>query len=195
MERFVLDPESIGHMELMERHPNVVVFRTFSKMYALAGLRVGYVCGQKDVIEYVRRTHIVYSVNTLGQPAATAALSDDAEHIAATRRMVAEAKALLLPAFDALGLTHVEGAGNFVMAPKNALGAARLSGRHRTTRSPGATPRARSRLAKRAASAASAPQVRVSSPQRKAALPGCRSTLRASNRAAMFSCSAMLLLD
>jgi len=86
---YVDDPDFPDGMELMERHPNVVVFRTFSKMYALAGLRVGYVCGQKDVIEYVRRTHIVYSVNTLGQPAATAALSDDAEHIAATRRIVA----------------------------------------------------------------------------------------------------------
>jgi histidinol-phosphate aminotransferase len=102
-------------MELMERHPNVVVFRTFSKMYALAGLRVGYVCGQKDVIDYVRRTHIVYSVNGLGQPAAVAALSDDAEHIAATRRMVDRARGILLPAFDELGLPHVSGAGNFVM--------------------------------------------------------------------------------
>jgi histidinol-phosphate aminotransferase len=103
-------------MELMERHPNVVVFRTFSKMYALAGLRVGYVCGQKETVDYIRRTHIVYSVNALGQPAAAAALLDDAEHIAATRRMVARAKELLLPAFDELGLRHVSGAGNFVMA-------------------------------------------------------------------------------
>jgi histidinol-phosphate aminotransferase len=102
-------------MELMERHKNVVVFRTFSKMYALAGLRVGYVCGQKEVIDYIRRTHIVYSVNSLGQPAAAAALTDDAQHIPATRRMVAEAKALLLPAFDELGLKYVSGAGNFVM--------------------------------------------------------------------------------
>jgi histidinol-phosphate aminotransferase len=112
---YVDDPDFPDGMELMERHPNVVVFRTFSKMYALAGLRVGYVCGQKDVIDYVRRTHIVYSVNGLGQPAAVAALSDDAEHIAATRRMVDRARGILLPAFDELGLPHVSGAGNFVM--------------------------------------------------------------------------------
>jgi histidinol-phosphate aminotransferase len=112
---YVDDERFPDGMELMERHPNVVVFRTFSKMYALAGLRVGYLCGQKDVVDYIRRTHIVYSVNTLGQPAAVAALSDDREHILATRRMVARAKELLLPAFAELGLESVCGEGNFVM--------------------------------------------------------------------------------
>lgn len=112
---YVDDPAFPDGMELMERHPNVVVFRTFSKMYALAGLRVGYVCGQREAIEYIRRTHIVYSVNIMGQPAAAAAIADDAEHIAATRDMVGRAKDLLLPVFDELGLKHVSGAGNFVM--------------------------------------------------------------------------------
>ncbi len=112
---YVDDERFPDGMEIMERHPNVVVFRTFSKMYALAGLRVGYVCGQKEVVDYIRRTHIVYSVNILGQPAAAAALADDAEHIPATRAMVARAKELLLPAFDQLGLEYVSGAGNFVM--------------------------------------------------------------------------------
>lgn len=112
---YVDDDDFPDGMEIMERHKNVVVFRTFSKMYALAGLRVGYVCGQKDVIDYIRRTHVVYSVNSLGQPAAAAALENDAEHIAATRAMVARAKELLLPAFDELGLPYVSGAGNFVM--------------------------------------------------------------------------------
>ncbi|MDR3641974.1 MAG: histidinol-phosphate transaminase [Humidesulfovibrio sp.] len=112
---YVDDPDFPDGMELMERHRNVVVFRTFSKMYALAGLRVGYVCGQKDVIDYIRRTHIVYSVNGLGQLAARAALGDDAEHILATRSMVARAREIILPAFRELELPYVSGAGNFVM--------------------------------------------------------------------------------
>ena len=103
-------------MEVMEDHPNVLVFRTFSKMYGLAGLRVGYLCGSREAVDIVRRTHIVYSVNSLGQTAATAALADDAGHIAATRRMVAEAGAGLRDLFDALGLEYVSGAGNFIMA-------------------------------------------------------------------------------
>ncbi|MCP4452573.1 MAG: aminotransferase class I/II-fold pyridoxal phosphate-dependent enzyme, partial [Planctomycetes bacterium] len=57
-------------MVLMDRYPNVVVFRTFSKMYALAALRIGYLCASPGVVELIRRTHIVYSVNTLAQQAA-----------------------------------------------------------------------------------------------------------------------------
>jgi len=106
-------------MQLMERHPNVVVFRTFSKMFALAGLRVGYVCAQRELVDFIRRTHIVYSVNALGQSAAAAALNAPEEHIVATRAMVARAKALLLPAFEQMGLPYISGAGNFVMVRTN----------------------------------------------------------------------------
>ncbi len=109
------DPAFPDGLEIMERHPNVLVFRTFSKMYALAGFRVGYLCGSPEAVDFVRRTHIAYSVNTLGQIAATAALADDAGHIAATRRMVAEAGSRLRDLFDAMGLEYVSGAGNFIM--------------------------------------------------------------------------------
>jgi len=102
-------------MALMERHPNVVVFRTFSKMYALAALRVGYLCGSAAVVDMVRRTHVVYSVNTLAQRCAEAALRDDAPFIAATRAMVGEARELLCPMFDAMGLEYIANEGNFLM--------------------------------------------------------------------------------
>jgi histidinol-phosphate aminotransferase len=113
---FVDDPDFPDGMEVMERHPNVLVFRTFSKMYGLAGLRVGYLCGSQEAVDIVRRTHIVYSVNALGQLAATAAMEDDAGHIAATRRMVAAAGEYLRGIFYARGLEYVSGAGNFIMA-------------------------------------------------------------------------------
>lgn len=112
---FLDDPAFPDGMKVMERHPNVMVFRTFSKMYGLAGLRVGYLCGAQEAVDIVRRTHIAYSVNTLGQVAAAAALEDDAGHLAATRRMVAEAKAYLVDLFEAMGLEHVANAGNYVM--------------------------------------------------------------------------------
>ncbi|WP_243310038.1 pyridoxal phosphate-dependent aminotransferase [Fundidesulfovibrio agrisoli] len=113
---FVDSPDFPDGMEVMERHPNVLVFRTFSKMYGLAALRVGYVCGGFEAVDFVKRTHLVYSVNSLGQLAAKAALEDDGEHIAATRRMVAQAGEFLRSTFDSLGLEHVSGAGNFIMA-------------------------------------------------------------------------------
>lgn len=102
-------------MDLMETYPNVITFRTFSKMYALASLRIGYLCAHGNIVDLIRRTHIVYSVNTLAQKAAAAALSNDGSFIRATREMVRDAKALLCPLFDALGLTYVCGQGNYLM--------------------------------------------------------------------------------
>lgn len=113
---FVSSPDFPDGMEVMERHPNVLVFRTFSKMYGLAALRVGYLCGQSEAVDIVRRTHLVYSVNTPGQLAARAAIADGAAHVEATRQMVAQARGYLRGVFDSLGLEHVSGEGNFIMA-------------------------------------------------------------------------------
>lgn len=102
-------------MTLMDEYSNVVVFRTFSKMYALASLRIGYLCAHGDVVDFIRRTHVVYSVNTLAQKAAVAALTNDGSFVRATRKMVTDAKALLCPFFDELGLGYECGQGNYLM--------------------------------------------------------------------------------
>lgn len=112
---FVEDGQYPDAVALMERFPNVVAFRTFSKMYALAGLRSGYLVGSGDVVDVIRRTSVAYSVNVQAQQAALAALSDDAGHIAATRAMVREAKAFLCRTCDELGLETVSGEGNYLM--------------------------------------------------------------------------------
>jgi histidinol-phosphate aminotransferase len=62
-------------MKLLKEYPNLVTFRTFSKMYGLAGLRIGYLAGSRDVVDVIRRTCIVYSVNGLAQEAALAAIA------------------------------------------------------------------------------------------------------------------------
>jgi histidinol-phosphate aminotransferase len=102
-------------VSLMERFPNVVVFRTFSKMYALAGLRIGYLIGTQEVTAAVRRTFVAYSVNSLAQPAAQAAIEDDADHIARTCTMVKESRALMEGVCRELGLQYVSGEGNYLM--------------------------------------------------------------------------------
>ena len=104
-------PNAIG---LISEHPNVVVFRTFSKMYALAGLRIGYLAGSLDVVDVIRRTCVVYSVNGLAQAAAQAAL-EDSEHIHRSREMVRQGKEFLVRELGVLGLTPVTGEGNFMM--------------------------------------------------------------------------------
>ncbi|MDD5332543.1 MAG: histidinol-phosphate transaminase [Rhodoferax sp.] len=112
---YVEDPEYPNAIRLMERFPNLVLFRTFSKMYALAGLRSGYLVGTDTVVDVVRRTSVAYSVNVQAQQAALAALSDDREHIAATCALVKQEKAQLCRVCDDLGLETVGGEGNYLM--------------------------------------------------------------------------------
>ena len=102
-------------MPLIREYPNLVVFRTFSKMFGLAGLRIGYLAGDPDVVDIIRRACVVYSVNALAQLAALAALKDGEEHIERTRGLVKQGKAFLQREVSALGLPFLLGEGNFMM--------------------------------------------------------------------------------
>ena len=112
---YVDDPDYPDTIGLMERVPNLVVFRTFSKMYGLAGLRVGYLAGSEPVVAMVRRTSVAYSVNVQAQQAALASLEDDRDHIAATRALVKQGKTLLAGLCRQLELKTVSGEGNYFM--------------------------------------------------------------------------------
>lgn len=112
---FVDEPSYPDGMRLLREYPNLVVFRTFSKMYGLAGLRIGYLAGSPEVVDVIRRTCVVYSVNVLAQEAALAAVRNGGEHIAATRALVAEQKRYLARETARLGLTTQIGQGCYVM--------------------------------------------------------------------------------
>lgn len=99
---------------LINEYRNVVVFRTFSKMFGLAGLRIGYLVADPEVVDLIRRTCVVYSVNTLAQEAALAAVGDT-EHILKTRELVAEGKRFLQRELPGLGLQTISGEGNYMM--------------------------------------------------------------------------------
>lgn len=102
-------------MELIREYPNLVVFRTFSKMFALAALRIGYLVGDERIVDVIRRTCIVYSVNALAQRAALASLQDAEEHVERTRRMVRSAKEYVVAELKQLGLFYLAGEGNYVV--------------------------------------------------------------------------------
>jgi histidinol-phosphate aminotransferase len=93
---------------------NVVVLRTFSKAYGLAGLRVGYAIAPEPCIALLNRVRQPFNVTAMGQLAARAALADDA-HIVATRQMVKDGIAQFEAGFRALGLTWVPTVANFVL--------------------------------------------------------------------------------
>lgn len=90
-------PDHASALPLVERYPNLIVTRTFSKAYALAGLRVGYAIAHPGLIAVIERVRESFNVNMVGLAAAEAALDDDAhlqgslERNAGQRRMLADA--------------------------------------------------------------------------------------------------------
>jgi histidinol-phosphate aminotransferase len=77
---FVRDPNAADGVTLLGRYPNLVVLRTFSKAYGLAGLRIGYaVSADPEIIAALRRTQVPFTVTTIGQDAALASLEPEAE--------------------------------------------------------------------------------------------------------------------
>lgn len=100
---------------LLDRYPNLVVFRTFSKAWGLAGLRIGYLVGGRRLVDVVRRTAISYSINTIAQAAAMAALEDDGSHLARSRDLVLNARLVVERAMGDLGVPVISNEGNFMM--------------------------------------------------------------------------------
>lgn len=93
---------------------HVVVLRTFSKTYGLAGLRVGYAVAPKHGIEMLHRVRQPFNVNAMAQAAALAALDDD-EYVARTRKMVQDGLEQLTSAFEKMGLEYVPSVANFIL--------------------------------------------------------------------------------
>ena len=96
----------------LARHPNLVVSRTLSKAYGLAGLRVGYGFAHPDAAEVMNRVRQPFNVNHLAMVAACAALGDK-EFIARSRKVNAAGLAQLEEGFRRLGLEHIHSFGNF----------------------------------------------------------------------------------
>jgi histidinol-phosphate aminotransferase len=98
----------------LSSHGNLVVTRTFSKAYALAGLRVGYAIAGREVIALLERLRESFNVGTLSLAGAAAALADQA-HLAAGVRRNATARAALADALRARGWAVTPSQGNFVL--------------------------------------------------------------------------------
>jgi histidinol-phosphate aminotransferase len=98
----------------LDAFPNVVVGRTFSKAFGLAGLRIGCLVGAPATVDPIRRAVPVYSVNIAAVVAIQAALGD-LDHLNGYLRQVSESKALLYAACDRLGLKYWKSRSNFVL--------------------------------------------------------------------------------
>lgn len=93
---------------------NVIILRTFSKIHALANLRIGYGVARPELIRVIQKTREPFNTNGLAQAAAVAALNDE-PHQRQTREMTDEGRSYLEKEFGALGLEYVPSAANFVL--------------------------------------------------------------------------------
>ncbi len=96
------------------RFPNLLVSRSFSKAYGLAGLRVGYGVAQPELTDLLNRVRQPFNCNSLAQAAALAALADDA-FVAHSVEINRAGMARLTAAFTAMGLRYLPSCGNFVL--------------------------------------------------------------------------------
>jgi len=104
-------PNSLGYHG---RHPGILTLRTFSKLYGLAGLRIGYGIGASDVIALMQRVRQPFNVNAPAQWAALAAL-EDADHVQRSLEVNRQGMKYLEAEFTRLGLAYVPSHANFIL--------------------------------------------------------------------------------
>jgi histidinol-phosphate aminotransferase len=100
-------------MDWISEFPNLLVTRTFSKIYGLAGLRIGYSVSQPELAELLNRVRQPFNTNLLAQEAALAALRDS-EHVTLSREKNLAGMNMLESALDDMGLSYIPSAGNFI---------------------------------------------------------------------------------
>src|SRR5690606_38790150 len=111
---FVDAPDCASALALTATHPNLVVTRTFSKAYALAGLRVGYAVAHPELVAVMERVRESFNVNAPGLAAAEAALAD-AAHLRASVDGNREQRQALAGALRARGLAVSPSQTNFLL--------------------------------------------------------------------------------
>lgn len=117
---FVDDPLAVDGTQLLSSYPNLVVLRTFSKAYGLAGLRVGYaIAGNPEVAGALRQVHLPFAVSIVAQAAALASLAAEDELLAQVAEIVAQREPLRQQLIE-IGWEVPPTQGNFVWLPAGA---------------------------------------------------------------------------
>ncbi len=117
---FVTDDDVANGLALLDSHPCLIVSRTFSKLYGLAGLRVGYGFASETIIDFMNRVRQPFNTNTLAQAAALAAL-DDHEFVKKTLDLTKQGLRQLQSGLDEMGIEYIPSQTNFFLI-KSPLG-------------------------------------------------------------------------
>jgi histidinol-phosphate aminotransferase len=111
---YITDPEYPETLQYVRDKKNVLVLRTFSKVYSLAGLRVGYGIAKPEIMGYFNRVRLPFNVTTAAQVAAMASL-DDPEQVRKSREVNDEGMKYLIRELERLGLGVTESYTNFLL--------------------------------------------------------------------------------
>lgn len=111
---FLEDPLDLTVAIREGRNPNLILMRTFSKIYGLAGLRIGYGIGHPEVLGMLEKVRQPFNINSVVQAGALAALDDD-DHIQATRQTNREGLDYYAAECKAMGVEYVPSSGNFIL--------------------------------------------------------------------------------
>ncbi|NOS73382.1 MAG: histidinol-phosphate transaminase [Methyloglobulus sp.] len=110
---FVGDKEGINSLDWLKQNPNLIITRTFSKAYGLAGLRIGYGLSSPEIADILNRVRQPFNNNALALVAAEAAL-EDTDYLQQTIAVNSQGMSELTAGFKSLGLEWIPSAGNFV---------------------------------------------------------------------------------
>jgi histidinol-phosphate aminotransferase len=111
---YVMDPGLVSAISLLPRYPNLLVTRTFSKAYGLAGMRVGYACACPELLGVLERVRESFNVSSPGLAACAAALLDQ-DHLSSVKHRNFEERARLAGELGARGLAVAPSQTNFLL--------------------------------------------------------------------------------
>lgn len=111
---YVRDPDFPDNLSWIRQGCNAIVLRTFSKIYGLAGLRIGYGLTTPEIAGYLNRVRPPFNANSMAQQAALEALEDD-EHVARSRTLNAAEMVTVRAGLVALGLEPLPSQANFLL--------------------------------------------------------------------------------
>ena len=101
------------NFDLIKKYPNLIISRSFSKAYGLAGFRIGYSVSSPEVADFLNRVRQPFNANSLALVAAEVALSDDS-HLKKSLEINLEQKKILMKSFKELGYECIPSEGNFI---------------------------------------------------------------------------------
>jgi histidinol-phosphate aminotransferase len=102
-------------MNALRKDKDIIVARTFSKAYSLAGLRIGYAVSREEIADVLNKVREPFNINSIAQAAALAALEDRTGHVKKAVDLATKGKKELYEVFNDLGLEYVPSRSNFVL--------------------------------------------------------------------------------